>query len=137
MSVLVLCALCGRNCTNHHWMCDRLEVDWCSGCFPQTQCGKGRHGEGCPTQVFSDGAAVSEPAETSPARAVREFESVAKDWDEYPIGTTAKQSWTGCQWTKTERGWKAGANGSTFPIPGGADQVRLPQSEPAETGVGP
>lgn len=53
-----------------------------------------------------------------------------KLWSEYPIGTVARQSWTGCKWTKNERGWKAHA-GDTFPIPGGADEVAVSeQGEP-------
>lgn len=66
--------------------------------------------------------------ETSIAPKVRTFERASKAWAQYPIGTIAQQSWTGCKWTKTERGWKAHA-GDTFPIPGGADQVLLPESE--------
>lgn len=49
------CSKCGADCTAHHFMCDRMEGQWCEDCFDLTPCGRGKHGEGCPTQVFSDG----------------------------------------------------------------------------------
>lgn len=52
-----LCANCGKDCTAHFWMCDhRDEIDtfWCPDCFNLTPCGRGDHGEGCPTQVFGN-----------------------------------------------------------------------------------
>ena len=51
-----------------------------------------------------------------------------RNWDGYPLGTEARQSWTGMSWTRTERGWRA-FGGSTFPTPGDADEVREPTSE--------
>lgn len=45
-----------------------------------------------------------------------------KRWEEYPIGTIARQSWSGFMWTKTYRGWRANG-GDTFAIPGDSDQV--------------
>jgi hypothetical protein len=45
-------------------------------------------------------------------------------WKAYPVGTRARESWTGCHWTKTERGWQA-PGGATFVRPGTADQVLL------------
>jgi hypothetical protein len=51
---VVVCALCGRDCSQHFWMCDQDERSWCPECWEKTACGgAGVHGEGCPTEVFS------------------------------------------------------------------------------------
>jgi hypothetical protein len=50
------CSICDDDCTRHRWMCDRVDGVWCPRCFELTACGAGDHGEGCPTQVFSDEA---------------------------------------------------------------------------------
>lgn len=60
-------------------------------------------------------------------QAVAEWQRIDRDLSSYPIGTRAQESWNGCEWVKTERGWKA-VGGSTFPRPGGANQVKLPDS---------
>lgn len=54
------CATCKCAVTSYA-MCDRAEGDlvWCLDCFAETECGNGWHGEGCPTNVFEDGAAPS------------------------------------------------------------------------------
>jgi hypothetical protein len=56
-----------------------------------------------------------------------------KLWNEYPIGTVARQSWTGMRWTKTARGWMADG-GSTFPVPGDANEVWVSSVSAAITG---
>lgn len=61
------------------------------------------------------------------------WQKADRQWNEYPVGTKARQSWDCGYWTKTEHGWKW-PNGSTFPRPGAADQVMLP-SVKAEVGV--
>jgi hypothetical protein len=50
----MVCSNCDKDCTRHRWMCDRVDGAWCTVCFAWTACGVGDHGEGCPTQVFSD-----------------------------------------------------------------------------------
>lgn len=52
------CAKCSKECTNHYFMCDEAQPNpdntdpvVCPECFPTTPCGRGEHGEGCPTQV--------------------------------------------------------------------------------------
>lgn len=50
----VNCVSCGEDCSQLHFMCDYSENvgdAWCPECFATTPCGKGEHGEGCPTQV--------------------------------------------------------------------------------------
>jgi len=47
------CKTCGDVVQIYH-MCDIDEGPWCSGCFLDTPCGKGEHGEGCPTNVWDD-----------------------------------------------------------------------------------
>lgn len=47
----VLCIACKKDCTKYHWLCDLTEGAWCFWCFTKTDCGQGKHGEGCPTQV--------------------------------------------------------------------------------------
>lgn len=49
-----VCASCGHDCRDRHWMCDNADPRsvWCPDCWPQTYCGRGLHGEGCPTQVL-------------------------------------------------------------------------------------
>lgn len=47
------CCKCGKDCTNYHFMCDKVDGVWCPDCFEETDCGKGEHGEECPTAVFS------------------------------------------------------------------------------------
>ncbi len=44
----------------------------------------------------------------------------------YPIGTKARESWSGGWWTKTKYGWKW-LTGDTFARPGAADQIKLPK----------
>lgn len=48
-------------------MCDRNTRAgrvWCAKCFQNKPCGRGEHGEGCPTMVFSDEPARSpEPSD--------------------------------------------------------------------------
>lgn len=50
----VTCCNCGRDCSRHYFMCDYDTGEWCPECWDNTACGNGVHGEGCPTQVFSD-----------------------------------------------------------------------------------
>ena len=57
------CSKCGINCTGLHYLCDRMPGQWCVVCFKGTPCGKGKHGEGCPTQVLEDDSPVSEEAQ--------------------------------------------------------------------------
>jgi hypothetical protein len=52
----------------------------------------------------------------------RDQRTATRRWSEYPVGSQARQSWTGFTWTRTERGWQA-SGGDTFPIPGDADEV--------------
>lgn len=54
MSERAICVVCSKDCARHHLYCDIQEGPWCPGCFDKTPCGQGKHGEGCPTQVFSD-----------------------------------------------------------------------------------
>jgi hypothetical protein len=42
-----------------YYMCDRAEGAWCADCFDKTQCGKGKHGEGCEVMIISDGKSVN------------------------------------------------------------------------------
>jgi hypothetical protein len=56
------------------------------------------------------------------------WQRATRRWSEYPIGTKARQSWEGGHWVKIEHGWKWHC-GSTFPYPGGADQVMLPDAD--------
>ncbi len=51
----ITCSDCGKDCSLHYYMCDETEGEWCPKCFKKTPCGKGKHGEGCETGVFSDG----------------------------------------------------------------------------------
>lgn len=60
MNTPVVCDRCGKDCTSNYWMCDRLMAQWCSECFAKSPCGKGKHGEGCPTQVFDDSSSHKE-----------------------------------------------------------------------------
>lgn len=48
-------------------------------------------------------------------------------WSEYPIGTLARESWSGATWEKTKKGWKA-LGGSTFQRPACSDQAKPPNS---------
>lgn len=50
----VLCLECDTDCTEHYLVCDIQDGTWCPYCFDNTLCGRGEHGEGCPTSVFSD-----------------------------------------------------------------------------------
>jgi hypothetical protein len=53
---IVKCINCEKDCARHHVMCDvQPDYAWCPECFGNTACAAGVHGEGCPTQVFSDG----------------------------------------------------------------------------------
>ena len=56
-----------------------------------------------------------------------EWQRIDGVYSSYPVGTRARESWSGFEWIKTERGWKA-VGGDTFPRPGGADQIRFPDS---------
>ena len=47
------CSCCGELISIYH-MCDREEGLWCSDCFDALPCGKGEHGDCCPTTVFDD-----------------------------------------------------------------------------------
>lgn len=63
----LLCVNCGEDCTNQHFMCDRAEGQWCPECFGDTPCGKGDHGEGCPTGVLTvEDAALAAPPSMKP-----------------------------------------------------------------------
>lgn len=55
----VVCAVCGRDCSRQYWLCDDIDKAWCPKCFPKTACGRGKHGEGCPTMCLEidEGAA--------------------------------------------------------------------------------
>lgn len=55
-TTLQTCAACG-SAVRAYYMCDREETDaiWCDDCFAKTPCGRGDHGEGCPTYVFEGG----------------------------------------------------------------------------------
>lgn len=53
------------------------------------------------------------------------WQRVNKLFSDYPVGTKARESWSGGHWVKTESGWKWYC-GSTFPRPGAADEVMLP-----------
>jgi len=53
-----------------------------------------------------------------------DWQKASLPWDDYPIGTKARQSGEGGYWIKNERGWKW-HNGATFPTPGAANQVML------------
>lgn len=62
----VICSTCGTDCSNQFWMCDEIEGTWCPECFDKTPCGKGEHGEGCPTQALwvdtrNEGHSVDNP----------------------------------------------------------------------------
>lgn len=50
----VKCATCGTDCSAMFAMCDEEMKEWCPPCFEATPCGKGEHGEGCPTFAFDD-----------------------------------------------------------------------------------
>jgi hypothetical protein len=65
MADSVLCSTCHTDCTNHHWLCDMQDGAWCGTCFSRKPCGIGKHGEGCPTQVFDDASAQTVPTEQS------------------------------------------------------------------------
>jgi hypothetical protein len=57
------------------------------------------------------------------------WQKIDKPFSEYPIGTKARISWErGGWWTKTEKGWKW-CVGATFPVPGNADEISLPDKE--------
>jgi hypothetical protein len=51
---MTICKKCGEDCGNGHFMCDLEDGEWCGECFGTTSCGKGEHGEGCPTLVTED-----------------------------------------------------------------------------------
>lgn len=61
------------------------------------------------------------------AEQLRDWHSPKQPWREYPNGTLARESWSGVAWEKCSLGWRA-TQGSTFPTPGAADQVRLPET---------
>lgn len=47
---------------NAVYFCDRDEGQWCGKCFDDTSCGKGDHGEGCPTLMACPGPGEEHPA---------------------------------------------------------------------------
>ncbi|TWB15575.1 hypothetical protein [Nitrospirillum bahiense] len=52
------CSVCGAApFTLVH--CDQDDGAWCTDCFDGTPCGKGHHGEGCPTMVHG----INSPAD--------------------------------------------------------------------------
>jgi hypothetical protein len=51
---LLFCGKCGKPLRGHYLACDRTMKEYCEDCFEKTPCGKGKHGEGCPTQIFED-----------------------------------------------------------------------------------
>ena len=54
------------------------------------------------------------------------WKNVDKPFELYPIGTKARQSWSGGYWIKVLRGWKW-CTGDTFLKPGCANQIMLPE----------
>lgn len=54
------------------------------------------------------------------------WESINHPLESYPIGTKARESWHGGYWIKVLKGWKW-CSGDTFPIPGCANEVMLPE----------
>jgi hypothetical protein len=49
----ITCCACGKETSREYFMCDEIMNDeWCPDCFEQTDCGQGKHGEGCPTKAF-------------------------------------------------------------------------------------
>lgn len=55
-NALEYCGKCGKPVFGNYWGCDRTMKWYCPECFDRTPCGKGKHGEECPTQVFEDSA---------------------------------------------------------------------------------
>lgn len=51
-----ICRKCGWETPGRYFMCDRDDGIWCPKCWPNTVCGSGGHGEGCPTRIDYDGA---------------------------------------------------------------------------------
>lgn len=49
---ILFCSQCSKPLLGYYCLCDRSDGQWCGDCFETTPCGKGEHGEGCPTQVF-------------------------------------------------------------------------------------
>ena len=47
------CAVCKKPLIGIYYMCDEEMKDYCPDCFWKTPCGRGDHGEGCPTKVFA------------------------------------------------------------------------------------
>ncbi len=60
MAEEIICCGCGKDATNQHYMCDLVDGEWCPECFEKTDCGQGKHGEGCPTTVFAMAAGIHE-----------------------------------------------------------------------------
>jgi hypothetical protein len=56
------CTKCGRE-SNPLWLCDEepMGQQWCEMCFLMSACGHGKHGEGCPTTVFSNVELPTQP----------------------------------------------------------------------------
>lgn len=50
---MIVCALCGLPLPPTCFLCDETMESYCPTCFDRTPCGKGRHGEGCPTLCVS------------------------------------------------------------------------------------
>lgn len=47
------CAICDKDCTHHYFGCDKTMCPYCPECFTRTECGQGKHGEECSTQIFN------------------------------------------------------------------------------------
>jgi hypothetical protein len=51
----IICSKCSATVQVYN-MCDRdtNNMNYCDKCFASHPCGKGKHGEECPTSVFDD-----------------------------------------------------------------------------------
>lgn len=69
----VLCKTCGKDCSAQRMTCDSTDEDvsWCPECFNDTPCGKGEHGEGCPTMLIEVAETVPDPDKVAPATGKR------------------------------------------------------------------
>src|SRR4051812_15928555 len=54
MDTIIICCNCEIECTDHYWICDRDDGEWCPECWDKTACSQGVHGDECPTQIFGD-----------------------------------------------------------------------------------
>ena len=57
---------------------------------------------------------------------INNWEPINHSLKSYPIGTKARESWSGGYWIRVLRGWKW-CTGDTFTRPGGANEVLLPK----------